>query len=181
MYGIVNKAIEELVTENFGEDKWQIILEKSGIDEEFFISNEPYDDDITFKLAMTISTEMNMSVQAVLVAFGEWWILKTAKERYGYLLSSGGNNFRDFIINLPIFHNRIIMMYPKLSPPEFKVTDIHEQELKLHYISSRKGLSDFVYGLISGLGKFYQTETTIEHIESKEAPGTYDIFRISWK
>ncbi|MBL0316187.1 MAG: heme NO-binding domain-containing protein [Flavobacteriales bacterium] len=181
MYGIVNKAIEELVKENFGEDKWQIILEKSGIDAEFFISNEPYDDDITFKLAMTISSEMNMSLRDVLIAFGEWWILKTAKERYGYLLASGGNNFRDFIINLPIFHNRIIMMYPKLSPPEFKVTDIQEQDLKLHYISTRKGLSDFVYGLISGLGKFYQTETNIEYLESKEAPGTYDIFRISWK
>ena len=32
MYGIVNKAIEELVIENFGEQKWEIIKEKSGVD-----------------------------------------------------------------------------------------------------------------------------------------------------
>jgi hypothetical protein len=30
MYGIVNKAIEDLVTETFGEDKWEIIKENSG-------------------------------------------------------------------------------------------------------------------------------------------------------
>jgi hypothetical protein len=34
MYGIVNKAIEELVTANFGEDKWAIKV-RSGIDIDF--------------------------------------------------------------------------------------------------------------------------------------------------
>ena len=32
MYGIVNKAIEELVIENFGEEKWNLIKNNSGID-----------------------------------------------------------------------------------------------------------------------------------------------------
>jgi hypothetical protein len=31
----------------------------------FFISNEPYDDDITFKLAIAVSEEMNMSIGGV--------------------------------------------------------------------------------------------------------------------
>ena len=39
MYGIINKAIQDLVTEKFGIEKWQEILEKSGIKEDFFISN----------------------------------------------------------------------------------------------------------------------------------------------
>jgi hypothetical protein len=56
MYGIVNKAIEELVIANFLEDKWEAIKVRSGIDIDFFISSEPYDD-ITFKLAQ-VSEEM---------------------------------------------------------------------------------------------------------------------------
>jgi hypothetical protein len=36
MYGIVNKAIEDLVTENFGEEKWQEVKAKSGVDVDFF-------------------------------------------------------------------------------------------------------------------------------------------------
>ena len=36
MYGIVNKAIEELVIENFGVEKWDAIKEESGIDIDFF-------------------------------------------------------------------------------------------------------------------------------------------------
>jgi hypothetical protein len=31
MYGIVNKAIQELVIENFGKEKWEIIKEKCNI------------------------------------------------------------------------------------------------------------------------------------------------------
>lgn len=49
MYGIVNKAIEDLVIANFGEEKWEAIKERSGVDIDFFISSEPYDDDVTFK------------------------------------------------------------------------------------------------------------------------------------
>ncbi|MFX5825137.1 heme NO-binding domain-containing protein, partial [Acinetobacter baumannii] len=55
MYGIVNKAIEDLVIENFGAEKWDAVKLRSGVDIDFFISNEPYDDDVTFKLASAVS------------------------------------------------------------------------------------------------------------------------------
>ena len=42
MYGLVNKAIEELVVTEFGKDKWQLIKQKAGVDVEVFISNEGY-------------------------------------------------------------------------------------------------------------------------------------------
>jgi hypothetical protein len=71
MYGIVNKAIEDLIVSNFGEDKWLEIKERSGVDIDFFISNEPYDDEITFKLAIAAGEVMNLSVGQVLEAFGE--------------------------------------------------------------------------------------------------------------
>jgi hypothetical protein len=65
------------------------IRERSGIDLDFFISNEPYDDDITFKLAIAVSEKIN-SIGAVLIAFGEWWVMKTTSEKYPGLMNSGG-------------------------------------------------------------------------------------------
>ena len=50
MYGIINKAIEDLVKANFGEEQWDIILKNSVVEFDFFISNEAYDDDITYKI-----------------------------------------------------------------------------------------------------------------------------------
>jgi Haem-NO-binding len=180
MYGIVNKAIEDLVTTNFGAEKWEIIKEKSGVDIDFFISSEPYDDDVTFKLAVAVSEEMKMTVSEVLIAFGEWWVIKTTSEKYPGLMNSGGNNLREFLINLPNFHNRIMLIYPKLTPPEFKVSDVTENGLHLHYFSKREGLQEFVRGLIQGLGKMYNTPLELELIQSRNEGSSHEIFKINW-
>ncbi|PKH67014.1 heme NO-binding protein [Flavobacterium sp. ALD4] len=180
MYGIINKAIEELVTANFGEEKWEAIKLRSGIDIDFFISTEPYDDDITFKLAQAVSDEMGMTLSAVLVEFGEWWVLKTTKDKYGGLMEAGGNDLKEFLINLPLFHNRVMLIYPKLTPPEFKVSDVTENSINLHYLSKREGLQDFVRGLIQGLGKMYDTPVTINLIQTRYEGSSHEIFNIIW-
>lgn len=180
MYGIINKAIEDLVKFNFGEDKWEVILEKSGIEIDYFISNEPYDDEITYKIAIAVSEVMNITLDQVLFSFGEWWILKTTKEKYGSLLESGGNNLKEFLTNLPKFHNHIMVMYPKLTPPEFKTSNIEENSIQIHYFSKREGLQEFVRGLLSGLSKMYQCETTIDLISSRNNGDEHETYKVSW-
>ncbi len=181
MYGIVNKSIEELVVANYGQEKWEDIKVKSNINIEYFISSESYDDDITFTLAGTIANELRVTTDDVLRLFGEWWILHTGKNHYGYMLESGGDNFITFMLNLPAFHNRVMMMYPKLTPPEFKISHVEERSLHLHYFSKRKGLTAFVYGLMSGLGKFFNTEVTTEHLESIPSESTHEIIKVTWQ
>ena len=180
MYGIVNKAIQDLVTEKFGVDEWETVKEKSGVDVDFFLSNEPYDDDITYKLAGAASEVLGISVGQVLNAFGEWWVLKTGKEKYGGLMQAGGNNLKEFLVNLPLFHNRIMLMYPKLTPPEFKVSDIKENSIHVHYHSKREGLQEFVRGLLSGLAKMYNVEATIDLLQSRDDGNSHEIFKVSW-
>lgn len=180
MYGIINKAIKDLVVHQFGASVWEAARGKSGVDIDFFISNEPYDDDITFKLATAIASEVNWPVERILQAFGEWWILKTSREKYGGLIEAGGNNLKEFLVNLPLFHNRVMLIYPKLTPPEFKVTDISSNSVCIHYFSKRTGLQEFVRGLLSGLAKLYETAARIELIQSRNDNSTHEIFKVSW-
>lgn len=180
MYGIVNKAIQDMVATNFGTETWERIREKSGVEEEFFLSNEPYDDAITYKLAIAASEDLGTPLGNVLHDFGEWWVLKTGLEKYGGLMHAGGTNLKEFLINLPIFHNRVMLIYPKLTPPEFKVSDITDNSIHVHYHSKREGLQDFVKGLLSGLGKMYDVAVTIELVQSREKGDTHEIFKVSW-
>ncbi|MFY7899034.1 MAG: heme NO-binding domain-containing protein [Chitinophagaceae bacterium] len=180
MYGLVNKSIEELVTQQFGEQKWEEIKLRSGVDVDFFLSNEPYDDEITFKLATTAAQELNVTVDDVLTLFGEFWVLDTAKKKYGDLMAAGGDNLKDFLIHLPNFHDRIILLFPKVMPPEFSVSNITDNSLYLHYKSKREGLQAFVLGLLQGLGKMYQVSVTIENIQKKADGHSHEIFKISW-
>ena len=121
-----------------------------------------------------------MSVGEVLTAFGEWWVIKTTQEKYPGLMESGGDNLKEFLLNLPEFHNRVMLIYPKLTPPEFKVSDVTENGLNLHYFSKREGLQEFVRGLLQGLGKMFNTEIKIELLQNRNEGSTHEIFRITW-
>ena len=180
MYGIVNKSIEELVISQFGEDKWLEVKKRSGIDVDFFISNEPYNDDITYKLAIAISETLGTTVDSVLFRFGEWWILETTRKKYGVLMKSAGSSLKEFLVNLPNFHNHIMLMYPQLTPPEFKVSHVEETSLHIHYFSKRKGLQEFVRGLLSGLGKMFDTKLDIQLIEGRAMGDGHEVFKLNW-
>ncbi len=180
MYGVVNKAIESLVTENYGLEKWHAVKQKSGVAIDIFVGSESYDDDITYKLAIAAADVLQTSVDDILIAFGEYWILKTGMERYGSLMKAGGANLKTFLVNLPSFHDRIMLIYPKLTPPEFRVSDISNNSLNLHYFSKRPGLQEFVRGLIQGLGKLYQTPVAIQLLQSRNDGSNHEIFHIEW-
>ncbi|GMQ30603.1 heme NO-binding domain-containing protein [Algoriphagus confluentis] len=180
MYGLVNKAIQDLITTNYGEEKWNTIKERSQIDIDYFISTEPYDDSVTYKLAIAASEELGVSVDEVLFSFGEWWILKTSLQKYGGLMKAGGSSVKEFLSNLPAFHDRIMMIYPKLTPPEFKIEEEAENSLIVHYFSKREGLVGFMKGLLSGIGKMYETPVEIEHIFGKSTGKEHEAFKVSW-
>jgi len=180
MYGLVNKAIEELVVTHFGEDQWELIKKKASVDVEVFVSNEAYPDEMTYDLVSAASEVLGKSASAILVAFGEHWVLKTASESYGPMLRAGGTSLKDFLINLPNFHTRVQMIYPKLQPPRFECSDISANSMHLHYFTHRSGLTDFVVGLVQGLGKLYSTTATAKVIAAKAEGAAHDVFEVSW-
>lgn len=180
MYGLVNDAIKGLVVSNYGEPAWELVKKESGIDLDQFLSHDSYPDQMTFDLAQAAARVLGVPLKDVLHAFGEYWVLVTAKEKYGAMLSTAGTTLKDFLINLPSFHIRVMLLFPNLQPPEFQVTDVEENGLSLHYFSDRNGLKDFVFGLIKGLGKMYNTEVAIELLQSREEGADHEIFRIKW-
>ncbi|MFN5833333.1 MAG: heme NO-binding domain-containing protein [Akkermansiaceae bacterium] len=181
MYGLVNKAIQELVTTNFGDEKWEKIKELSGVDTDVFISNDGYPDEITYKLVGAAVEVLGLPAEQILIAFGEHWVLETAAKSYGPMMKSGGGSLRDFLINLPNFHSRVAMIYPHLQPPRFECTDVTDDGMRLHYHTHRPGLTAFVTGLLNGLGKYYNTPCSSEVIARKDQGADHDVFAVHWK
>lgn len=180
MYGIVNQAIQGLVTDNFGEAKWEEIKERSGVEEEHFLGSEIYPDDVTFKLAVAASQVLDQPLESVLNLFGEYWILNTGQKNYRSLMKAGGADLKEFLVHLPNFHSRVMLMYPKIVPPEFKIEEIDEQSLYVHYFSQRDGLTHFMKGLLMGLAKMFSVNAIISIHERKEENNDHDVFKVSW-
>jgi hypothetical protein len=180
MYGMVNKAIEEMVCTLHGEEMWERIKEHAGVDVDVFITNEGYPDDITYKLVGAASELTGTPAGQILEAFGEHWVLKTAREGYGELMDAGGKDLREFLMNLPNFHTRVVMIYPKLQPPAFEISNENERSLQLHYRTHRAGLSQFVVGLLRGLGKMFNTPVKVSLLHSREQGADHDVFLVEW-
>jgi len=163
-----------------GESVWEQIKIKAGVDVDVFMSNESYSDDVTYNLVGAASEVLKVPAEQILISFGEHWVLHTAAEGYGGLMKAAGKTLPDFMRNLPNFHSRVTMIFPKLQPPHFKCTDITDRSLRLHYFSHRKGLAPFVVGLMQGLGKHFKTPVTVRQTAAKELGLDHDEFQIDW-
>jgi hypothetical protein len=180
MYGMVNRAIEEMVTAGHGEAVWERIKARAGVDVEVFVSNEGYEDSLTYGLVGAASAELGVPAEQILEAFGVHWVLQTAQKGYGDLMSSGGDTFREFILNLPNFHARLSMIFPHLQPPEFACSEVDPRTLLLHYRSHRAGLAPFVRGLIVGLGQMFETTVEVSQTADKSSGADHDEFILRW-
>ncbi|HIK59312.1 MAG TPA: heme NO-binding protein [Planctomycetes bacterium] len=172
MYGLVNQAVQGMVIAGFGEDAWERIKSEAGIDLEAFVSMESYDDAITYSLVQAGSTILGLSPEAILRAFGEYWVLETAAEGYPELMRAGGNTLPEFIGNLDQLHSRVLMTFPELCPPSFNCKEVDPGELRVAYMSERVGLEFMVIGLLEGLGKHFKTPVEVSMIEAARGPGT---------
>lgn len=180
MYGIVNRAVEELIIERFGIDKWEEIKQKAGFNSEGFMTLKPYPDALTFKLVGAASEILNVPADTLLEAFGEYWILYTAEKGYGEMLNLAGDSFPSFLKNLNMLHGRVSNLMPELAPPQFECRNEKENSIELIYRSHRNGMIPMLYGLIKGLAKRFNKEVVIEEIDSSVEENTTVIFLLTW-
>lgn len=180
MYGLVNRAIEQMISEAHGEARWEEVKEAAQVDTEVFIANDGYDDAMTYRLVGAASAVLALPAVQVLEAFGRYWVVHTAKEGYGAMLSSIGKDVGEFLENLPGLHARLSLIYPHLQPPHFTCERTSPLSLVLHYRSSRPGLAPFVRGILLGIGEMFKTPVDVSQLESKEAGADHDVFYVGW-
>ena len=164
MYGLVNRAIEQLVVAHKGEAGWQRVCGRAQVAGDGFIAMCPYHDDVTYALVGAASEELGLTPAQVLEAFGEYWIRYTAEEGYGELLNAGGDDLRGFLLGLNDMHGRVETVFPQMRLPAFEVEDVGPGDYWLHYESERAGLAPMVLGLVRGLAiRFGQSvQVTLE-------------------
>jgi hypothetical protein len=117
----------------------------------------------------------------ILEAFGEYWILYTADEGYGDLMSLTGNTFVEFLDNLDMLHYRINNLMPGLMPPQFSTRNETENSVELEYRSHREGMVPMIFGLIKGLAKRFNLSVTIKQIHERENTEDCHVFHITWE
>lgn len=179
MYGLVNKAIEDMVTHLKGAAAWEALKRDAAVDVDTFVGMDQYDDAVTYRLVASASRMLNLPPDEILEAFGEYWTMYTVEKGYGHLMNAAGENVFDVLQNLDDMHTRLEMLYPNMRIPRFELVRESDTVGLLRYDSDRDGLAPMVIGLVKGLGKRFQTPVVVERLDRREDGATTDTFRIT--
>ncbi len=181
MYGLINRAMQEFVVTSHGAPKWDAIRTMASVEVTNFDGMQHYPDWMTYALIEAATKELDEPAEQILGAFGEYWVLYTAKEGWEDLLKVSGSDFVSLLQNLDLLHARISRSYPELKPPAFQCTDRQPGSLLLHYRSDRAGLTPFVVGLVKGVGKMFQTDVRVKVVSEKSQGADHDVFHVEYE
>ncbi len=178
MYGIVNKAIEELVVSLSGEAGWHKVCALADVEPFSFITLERYDDALTFKLVEACAQVLGISPHEVLVHFGRHWSVYTGKQGYSHMFKMLGDDLFTFLRNLPQLHDHVSMIFPDMLMPQFESTQDGERRMEVIYRSSRVGFASMVQGLLEGMADVYRQPAVVTQLQSTAKGDGIDLFEV---
>lgn len=176
MYGLVNRALQQMVCARCGDEGWRRVRTRAGVEDEVFVRMNSYPDELTERLLASASEELDTTAGQLLEDFGRYWVRYTLVEGYGALLNDLGSDFRAALGSLDGMHARVSLLYPALRPPRFRCETLEDERIRLHYWSDRRGMAPMVVGLINGLAERYGLRASTFH-EMEHEPG-HDSFVI---
>ncbi|KAM8784448.1 guanylate cyclase soluble subunit beta-2-like [Rhynchonycteris naso] len=122
-----------------------------------------YDDNITMKLIQEACKVLDVSMEAILKLFGEYFFKFCKKSGYDRMLRTLGGNLTEFIENLDALHSYLALSYRDMNAPSFSLERRADRKMLLHYYSDRSGLCHIVPGIIEAVAKdFFNIDVDID-------------------
>lgn len=151
MYGMIHRALRQMVMECNGKEVWGRIETAAGIGHSELISAEVYDDAVTMRLIESAASCAKVGIDEFLIQFGQYWIIYAERGPLGSILHFTGGDISTFLRNLDRLHDGVQTVMPDARMPSFRVISEEPGTIVLDYHSSRSGLEPFVEGLLLGL------------------------------
>lgn len=163
MKGVIACCLADLVQSKFGKDKWEKILEKSGIPAGTkFLCTEDIPDEAVLNVVKNTCDVLNVTLIQAADAFGDYWVNDFAVKMYKayYPFYPADKNAKGLLTNMDSVHKMVTRHVPNAHPPRFDYEWKNDRTLIMHYKSNR-GLIDFLVGLIKGVGRYYQEDLKV--------------------
>lgn len=180
MYGMVNEAMHQMVSEAHGEETWNRIRKGAGCEVERFVRMDSYPDELTYRLVGAAVEELQVPAEQLLHAFGEYWVAFARAGGYADFFRAC-DSYQGFVRQLDAMHARLELAFPDFKPPQFACRIESPDRIEVVYRSHRSGLAPFVRGLLVGLGEPFGVTATVEHLGGRppESGGAEDRFIVT--
>jgi hypothetical protein len=158
MKGVVFNLLEQVVTEKYGEEVWDSLLEATR-QEGAYTAVGSYADEDFLALVGAASKALDVPADDLVRWFGRS-SLPLLKERYPAFFDH--ESTRSFILTLnDVIHPEVRKLFPGADVPDFDFELSGDDGVALGYQSVRK-LCSFAEGLIEGAAEYFGEEVTME-------------------
>lgn len=177
MKGIVFNLLEGVVTKAHGEEAWDTLLERAGV-EGSYTSLGAYPDQDLFRLVRAASEMLQLPPDGVVRWFARQ-ALPLMVARYPEFFAPHVST-RPFLLTLnQVIHPEVRKLFPGADVPDFQYDTSSSEVLEMVYRSSRK-MCSFALGLIEGTADHYQESVHYEHPLCMNRGDGECLFRLSF-
>jgi len=181
MYGIFINSIKDYIIQNFGMEVWEKVCEHVGLEEDYFINSEFYTDDLLERIIAAFIYFQECETEDLFYEIGYWWALKFVPKLYpGNISNKGHDHFKKFLIDFPLFINRLSLIYPNINLTEFQSRQLSENEIQFSHAPYKLKKHTFTKGILKGFGDLFEAkfELTLLQVESDQS--LYNEYKITF-
>ena len=165
MKGVIFNEFCRMITDRFGDETWEQILEQAPLQTKGgnFIAPKTYPDDDLMALVATASKVTGVASELLVTQYGRY-VFPNLARLYPVFIKPGMTT-KSFLKTVhSVIHVEVRKLYADASLPSFQYEDIAPDRLVMIYQSPRR-LCDFAVGLLQGAAEHFnerieQTQTT---------------------
>lgn len=164
MKGIVFNIFSDLVTDKFGLDIWDALIERTQpASEAIYTSSDVYPDGELMAYVGELSKITGLPGEALVRAFGNH-MMHTFKRMHPEFMQ--GHTARSFLLSLQdVIHVEVKKLHPDTLLPTFEYEAHGGNEQLTMFYSSPRRLCHLAEGLIAGAGEVFSEKITLNHPE----------------
>lgn len=155
MYGIFINAIKEYAIQNEGFEIWHQVCIAAGLEDDFFINSEFYPDPILENILKGLLHFSGKTTADLYYHIGYWWALHSVPKLYLGKLEKGVPAFRQFLLDFPLFINRLSLIYEKLNLTQFRSVNYSQDAIDFFHTPYRLKEPRFSEGVLQGFATLY--------------------------
>ncbi|MCZ8145143.1 heme NO-binding domain-containing protein [Flavobacterium sp.] len=178
MYGIFINAIKAYAIHNEGQQVWQQVCASAGLEDDFFINSEFYPDPLLENILKALVYYSGKTTADLYYHIGYWWALHSVPKLYLGKLEKGVPAYRQFLLDFPLFINRLSLIYEKLTLTQFRSVNVSEAAIDFFHTPYRLKEPRFSEGVLHGFAALFAVPDEAFSVQQLETEGASFHFRV---
>jgi hypothetical protein len=163
MHGLINRALQCFLRDNFGPDLWRDVARASGFRAESFDTMAVYDLAVTDGLINAAARSLDRPRELLLEDLGTYLVSHKTVEPVRRLLRFGGADFMDFLLSVEDLPGRSRLAVPDIDVPHLTLQEDAADVYLLSCRSPLAGAGHVIMGLLRAMADDYGALVLLDH------------------